>query len=180
MQLKASTDYGIRAILFLAAENSVCSSKEIAREMSIPRDYLIQLAQLLRNAGLIEAKPGKHGGYALAKAPSEINLLDIITAMEDNVKVGKCPEVAEDCDRDPLECNQSGFYPEEDASGDTDQSKKACKVRRSYSLIQESFNAYLASLTVEMLLACARDAEGSRDFLSRQLLSESARLAEEA
>lgn len=47
MQLKASTDYGIRAILYLAAEKDVRSSKEIAREMSIPRDYLIQLAQLL-------------------------------------------------------------------------------------------------------------------------------------
>ena len=50
MQLKASTDYGIRTILYLAAEKDVRSSKEIAREMSIPRDYLIQLAQLLRNA----------------------------------------------------------------------------------------------------------------------------------
>lgn len=180
MQLKASTDYGIRAILFLAAENTVRSSKEIAREMSIPRDYLIQLAQLLRNSGLIEAKPGKHGGYALAKDPSEISLLEIITAMEDNVKVGKCPEATDGCDRDPLECNQTGFYPEEDSTGDTDQSKKACKVRRSYSLIQESFNAYLASLTVDMLLECARDAESSRDYLSKQLLSEGTRLAESA
>ena len=66
VQLKASTDYGIRAILYLAAQGTTCSSKDIAHDMSIPRDYLIQLAQLLRNAGLIEARPGKHGGYRLA------------------------------------------------------------------------------------------------------------------
>ena len=53
MQLKASTDYGIRAILYLAAQGTTCSSKDIAEDMSIPRDYLIQLAQLLRNAGII-------------------------------------------------------------------------------------------------------------------------------
>ena len=48
--------------------------------MSIPRDYLIQLAQLLRNAGLIEARPGKHGGYRLAKDPADISVLQIISA----------------------------------------------------------------------------------------------------
>ena len=59
MQFKASTDYGMRAILYLAAQGTTCSSKDIAQDMSIPRDYLIQLAQLLRNAGLIEARPRK-------------------------------------------------------------------------------------------------------------------------
>ena len=65
MQFKASTDYGLRAVLYLAAQGHTCSSKDIAQDMSIPRDYLIQLAQLLRNAGIIEARPGKHGGYRL-------------------------------------------------------------------------------------------------------------------
>ena len=55
MQFKASTDYGLRAVLYLAAQGHTCSSKDIAQDMSIPRDYLIQLAQLLRNAGIIEA-----------------------------------------------------------------------------------------------------------------------------
>ena len=39
MQLKASTDYGMRAILYLAAQGTTCSSKDIANDMSIPRDY---------------------------------------------------------------------------------------------------------------------------------------------
>ena len=83
MQLKASTDYGMRAILYLAAQGATCSSKDIAEDMSIPRDYLIQLAQLLRNAGIIEARPGKHGGYRLAKDASEISVLEIIKALDE-------------------------------------------------------------------------------------------------
>ena len=86
MQLKASTDYGIRAILYLAAQGTTCSSKDIAHDMSIPRDYLIQLAQLLRNAGLIEARPGKHGGYRLAKDPADISVLQIISALDEDAK----------------------------------------------------------------------------------------------
>ena len=84
MQFKASTDYGMRAILYLAAQGTTCSSKDIAQDMSIPRDYLIQLAQLLRNAGLIEARPGKHGGYRLAKEPSDITVLQIMKALEED------------------------------------------------------------------------------------------------
>lgn len=178
MQLKASTDYGIRAILYLAAEKEVRSSKEIAREMSIPRDYLIQLAQLLRNAGLIEAKPGKHGGYALAREASDITLLEIISAMEDSIKVEECSGDQSTCDRDPADCNQ--FYPEEDSAGQSENSEKACKVRRSYALIQESFNAYLNSLTVDLLLNCAREAADSAGYLSKKLKEESKRLADTA
>ena len=76
----------MRAILYLAAQGTTCSSKDIAQDMSIPRDYLIQLAQLLRNAGLIEARPGKHGGYRLAKEPSDITVLQIMKALEEDAK----------------------------------------------------------------------------------------------
>ena len=48
VHFKASVEYGMRAVLYLAEKGSICSSREVADEMSIPRDYLIQLAQLLR------------------------------------------------------------------------------------------------------------------------------------
>ena len=76
----------MRAILYLAAQGTTCSSKDIAEDMSIPRDYLIQLAQLLRNAGIIEARPGKHGGYRLAKDPADTNVLEIMEALDDDAK----------------------------------------------------------------------------------------------
>ena len=89
MHLKASTDYGMRAVLYLAAQGTTCSSKDIAEDMDIPRDYLIQLAQLLRNAGIIEARPGKHGGYLLAKKPEKISVLDILSALEEDKRSSK-------------------------------------------------------------------------------------------
>ena len=55
MKMKASVDYGVRAILYLATKETTCSSREISEEMAVPRDYLIQLALRLRNAGLIKA-----------------------------------------------------------------------------------------------------------------------------
>ena len=79
MKLKASVDYGVRAVIYLAVKGETCSSREISEEMSVPRDYLIQLALRLRNAGIIKARPGKNGGYVLAKAPEEITIGSIST-----------------------------------------------------------------------------------------------------
>ena len=84
MHFKASVEYGMRAVLYLAEKGSICSSREVADEMSIPRDYLIQLAQLLRNAGIIHARPGKNGGYSLATDASEISMLDIFNALQND------------------------------------------------------------------------------------------------
>ena len=84
MHFKASVEYGMRAVLYLAEKGSICSSREVADEMSIPRDYLIQLAQLLRNAGIIHARPGKNGGYILAKDASNISMLDVFNALQND------------------------------------------------------------------------------------------------
>ena len=84
MHFKASVEYGMRAVLYLAEKGSICSSREVADEISIPRDYLIQLAQLLRNAGIVHARPGKNGGYSLAKDASEISMLDIFNALQND------------------------------------------------------------------------------------------------
>ena len=129
MQLKASTDYGMRAILYLAAQGTTCSSKDIAEDMSIPRDYLIQLAQLLRNAGIIEARPGKHGGYRLAKDPADTNVLEIMEALDDDAKQST---------RAKRDARKGGAMVQE--------------IKQVYDLIEESMDAYLSSLTVQMLL----------------------------
>lgn len=144
MQLKASTDYGMRAILYLAAQGTTCSSKDIAEDMSIPRDYLIQLAQLLRNAGIIEARPGKHGGYRLAKDPADTNVLEIMEALDDDAKQST---------RAKRDARKGGAMVQE--------------IKQVYDLIEESMDAYLSSLTVQMLLDCARNGDNSRTFFGR-------------
>lgn len=157
MQFKASTDYGLRAILYLAAQGTTCSSKDIAEDMSIPRDYLIQLAQLLRNAGLIEARPGKHGGYRLAKDASDITVLQVMSALEEDAKPST---------RAKRSSRKGGAMVQ--------------GVKQTYQLIEESFDAYLNSLSIDMLLNSVKNGDNGRKFLAERLEEEGQRLSESA
>jgi Rrf2 family protein len=58
---------------------------DLAEAESIPSNYLVQILNELRTAGLINSKRGKQGGYALARKPSEISLYDIVKAVEGEV-----------------------------------------------------------------------------------------------
>ena len=49
---------------------------------AVPANYLVQILSELRNGGLITSRRGKQGGYALARAPEEISLLDIVRVIE--------------------------------------------------------------------------------------------------
>lgn len=153
MQFKASTDYGMRAVLYLAARGTTCSSRDIAEDMSIPRDYLIQLAQLLRNANIIEARPGKHGGYRLAQDPTEISVLDVINALDEDSKMAT---------RERRSARNGGQMVQE--------------IKQTYDLIEESMDAFLSSLTVASLLECVTNDDNSRQFLASRLQEEGERL----
>lgn len=83
MRIKATTDYAIRAVLYLAVKGEQCSSREISEAMHIPRDLLVQIAIRLRQASILAAQSGKYGGYSLMKKPADITLYDVVSAMED-------------------------------------------------------------------------------------------------
>ncbi len=152
MRLKASTEYGMRAVLYLAEKGTVCSSRDVAEDMSIPRDYLIQLAQLLRNAGIIVARPGKNGGYSLAKDPSEISVLDVVNALQDDKKRAKRKSASD---------------------GENDL---ANNISAAYSLIERGIEAHMEALTLAMLLDYMHSDETDNEFVARQMLEEVKRL----
>jgi len=58
------------------------STKSISEVLNIPKPTLVKILQNLTSAGMIETKEGKQGGIRLLKKPSEITVLDILSAME--------------------------------------------------------------------------------------------------
>ncbi|MDY0122754.1 Rrf2 family transcriptional regulator [Sulfurimonas sp.] len=81
--------YGLAAICELSKHygESVMQIKEIAANANIPQNYLEQLLGKLRRAGIVESIRGAKGGYKLARDPKNIKVLDILIALEDDLKI---------------------------------------------------------------------------------------------
>jgi Rrf2 family protein len=58
------------------------SLKTVAERQNLSDHYLEQLFAMLKKAGLVKSMRGAQGGYVLAREPSEINVGDIIRALE--------------------------------------------------------------------------------------------------
>ena len=76
MKISARARYGVRLMMVLARNygKGPIYLKDIAKEEEISEKYLGQIIIPLRGAGLVLSSRGSHGGYMLAREPSEINL----------------------------------------------------------------------------------------------------------
>lgn len=84
-------DYSVRAVLDLARHHDDRrKAREIAGEMDIPARYLTQILANLVQHGLLTAVAGPTGGYTLARAPADINLLEVVEAAEGPIKLEQC------------------------------------------------------------------------------------------
>ena len=78
-----TVEYALRAMVQLGADAPQASTtKEIAAKTKVPSAYLAKVLQSMRRAGLIHSRRGVGGGVTLARSPQEINLLDVIDAVE--------------------------------------------------------------------------------------------------
>lgn len=83
MEISAKSDYAIRALLALAERHPELVKVDVViAEQQLPRKFVEAILGELRRAGLVRSQRGADGGYALAKAPSEITLGAIIRAVD--------------------------------------------------------------------------------------------------
>jgi Rrf2 family cysteine metabolism transcriptional repressor len=59
--------------------------KELAERRHIPEQFLEQLFSTLRRAGLLTSHRGVKGGYTLARPPQEINVLEVVQALDGKI-----------------------------------------------------------------------------------------------
>jgi Rrf2 family iron-sulfur cluster assembly transcriptional regulator len=83
MRLTTRTRYAIRALYDLAFHRlgQAAGAKEIADRQRVPLRFLEQILQDLRKAGIVEARRGPRGGYALARPPGKISLAEVLHAV---------------------------------------------------------------------------------------------------
>lgn len=92
MRLTTKGRYAVTAMLDLAIHSQTVpvTLTDIATRQSISLSYLEQLFARLRRSGMVTGIRGPGGGYKLSRDAKEINVADIIIAVDEQIDSTKC------------------------------------------------------------------------------------------
>ena len=92
MRLTTKGRYAVTAMLDLAfhSQSKPVTLTDIATRQTISLSYLEQLFARLRKAGMVKGVRGPGGGYTLSRPARQINIADIIEAVDETVDSTKC------------------------------------------------------------------------------------------
>ncbi|MET0128724.1 MAG: Rrf2 family transcriptional regulator [Solirubrobacterales bacterium] len=98
MLFSTKAEYGVRLMVELgrrAGEDSPevaepVALAAVAEAELLPLSYLEHLVAKLRQAGLVTSVRGAHGGYRLARPAREIEMLDVVEALEGPIAPMEC------------------------------------------------------------------------------------------
>lgn len=101
MQLTRAADYAVRVMVHLAtlAPGERATRDELAASGEVPEHFLSKILQTLTRGSLISSHRGASGGFALARAPKAITLLDVVEVMEGPLQLNACTGADVGCSR---------------------------------------------------------------------------------
>lgn len=138
--------YGLKALVHLARmpAGQLAFVSEIAIANNIPKKFLDAILGELRNAGFVQSRKGKDGGYRLARPAMEITIGNVVRVLDGPLAPFPC-------------ASQTRYQPCEDCDETT------CEVRHLMLEVREAIAKVLDSRT----LAEMRDA--TDDVLESEL-----------
>ena len=146
MRFSAKAEYGVKAILELAAQSGrvPVQVRNIAKNQGLPVRFLEQVMNALKKAGLVESIRGAQGGYLLNRSPKEISLGDVLNAID-----GPMTAMRGISDRK---------QPRGEDAGD-------CVVQDVWTEVKHSFTDILNSITLQDMCERKRQKERQRKVL---------------
>ncbi len=100
IRLTRQADYGVVVMTHFASRDGfeTMTTRDVAAETHLPLPMASKILKALGKGGLLESHRGVNGGYCLAREPSEISVVDIITAIEGPIGMTECSgEEADGC-----------------------------------------------------------------------------------
>ncbi len=90
LSITTKSPYAIRALAELARMGGTTPVPigELARRRDVPVQFLEQLFAVLRRAGVLRSQRGVKGGYAFARPPAEITVLEVVELLDGTLGAG--------------------------------------------------------------------------------------------
>jgi Rrf2 family protein len=95
MRLSEGVEWAIHCATLLAVvpEDRALSAGRLAEYHGVPAPYLTKHLQAMVRAGVLESVPGPRGGFRLARAATEITVLDVVEAIDGVEPSFRCHEI---------------------------------------------------------------------------------------
>src|ERR1700690_4052415 len=138
LKLSKKADYALIAVRHLAAhsEEQSHSASDIAEAYGISATLLAKVLQRLAKQGVVTARHGSSGGYQLARHPSAISALEVISAVDGPLMITSCTTSHGSCEQ-----------------------STTCTVRGPLRKVNESIAQELRAITISQMTEEAPEAE---------------------
>jgi len=92
IRISEGSNLAIHALAYLAyrGPDKALPVIRIAEILQVSKDHLGKVMQRLSRQGFVTSRRGPRGGFTIARAPSEVTLLEIIEAVDGPLSAGKC------------------------------------------------------------------------------------------
>ncbi len=142
MLLSQSAQYALRAVIALARaeQGGLVPVQALARRARVPRAYLSKIMRQLVDAGLVGARPGKHGGYWFAGEHRHVRVADVLRAVGAFEAKGSCVLGQTRCD-----------------------ASRPCLMHGAWSTMQAAYNQWANSTTIADILVVGHELHPSSE-----------------
>ncbi len=139
MPMSSGVENALHSLVFLGTLpiGTAAGIKEIASLHNLSVSYLSKIFSKLSKAGIIRSTPGVNGGYALVRCPSEINVWEVVEAIEGSAPFFQCRAVI----------GTLSTLPAEGLPADT----PPCYIHQVMWKAEEKMREYLRSITIAQL-----------------------------
>ena len=90
MHITQETDYAVRIVYCLAKSGKRRDARSISEEVDVTLRFSLKILGKLTAAGIVRSFKGNKGGYELAHTPAEVNLKDVLCAVEGPYAISRC------------------------------------------------------------------------------------------
>jgi Rrf2 family protein len=129
--LRRNTDYALRMMVGLASRfnGEFISARQLAEDGNFSYQLGCKILQRLHKANLVKSDMGPKGGFVLSREPSQINLMQIINALQGGVRLNRCLLGGKGCE----------FEPE-------------CEINTKLTCLQLYIDGYLGGISLQEIL----------------------------
>jgi FeS assembly SUF system regulator len=129
LKLNKLADYATVVLSTMAAAPADRhNGQSLSERTQIPAPTVAKLLKALTRGGLVHSSRGLHGGYRLARAPSEISVADVVRALEGPIAFTDCATHGSGC----------GLA-------------RGCRSRSSFRLIDAAIQQALEAVTLDQM-----------------------------